>query len=1537
MNVITINKRFTIKGWIFGLILGFLVSSPVIAALNVAQAPLFLTQSARPIVLFNISNDHQLYFKAFDDYSDLNGDGIPETSYLHSFDYYGYFDSYKCYEYKNSNNRFEPESITNDKYCSGEWSGNFLNWASMARLDTIRKMLYGGFRSTDTASLTVLERTFIPTDAHSFAKFYDGGVGGSELLKLTPFTSTEVANGITLCNTTVSDQGINLSQNVQSPPLVRIAQGNFTLWASHERFQCQWRDGSSISNGTFNTDNGNDPVLSGINASNEFPDISDHRLGSQDFVARVQVCASVALIGQEDCKTYGSSIKPIGILQEYGDLDQIRFGLLTGSYENNVSGGVLRKNVSSFTDEVNISTDGTFKSPLPTDSIVNTLNSFRIYGYQYSDGNYFNDVGSDQCSFNVTNLTDATDNSGNALECTNWGNPQSEIYLESLRYLAGKSASPIFVTDDTNRIANLTTATHVDPIAVDQWCAPLNVIQFNASVSSYDSDELSEVSDIGITNLNGITDAVGTAEGIDGNVFFVGESGASNNQLCTAKTVTNLSSVRGTCPDAPRLQNSYHIAGMAHFAHTNSIRSDRQGDQLVTTYGVALTPSLPKADIPVPSPGTGTITILPACQNTRENTNCGIVDYKIVSQDHSGNPAIGRLYVNWETGEQGGDFDQDMWGILDYSVTDTQVTITTDVFNESTNAPMAFGYVINGTTQDGFHAHTGINGYSYTDPFPGVLGCSNCSDGGDTSEPATTVTYQIGNTVGGSIEQPLFYAAKYGGFIDSAPFDGFPNLQEEWDSEPLGVNGAPNGDGFPDRYFFAINPQKIADGLAKALDTVLLESGSAAAIATNSTRLDANSVIYQAKFNSGVWTGQLQAFPISEDGSISPTFAWDAAAELTAQGLANRNVLTYNPTTTTGVSFDYANLTATQQTLITQDQVEFLKGDRSQEKSSGGSGILRKRLGHGLLGDIINSDPWFIGNTDFRFDLIPPVNGAEATSYTNYRNSPAYTARRKLVAVGANDGMLHVFDGSVNQLNSGKEIFAFVPDEVLTDIADYTNPIYIGAGQHKYYVDGPSVAGDVYIDENPHSLTGIKNWRTVLVGTTGAGGKSIFALDVSFTVPGSDNVETEFLPERVLWEINTTTAPRTSDLTDQLSGNQQNGFANYLGLTIGQASIVRMANGKFAAVFGNGYNSIKEEAVLYIVDIETGELIKSMATGAGNPSLSNGLATPITIDVNADRVIDAIYAGDFLGNVWKFDVSDENEDNWSVAFGTPATPQPLYVAKDPGTSTNPQPITSKLQVGSHPDGGVMVYFGTGKYFLVGDNVVGVNSQIQTFYGIRDNCVSESGNVNVCPTISVVTDRGDLVQQTIDAEVTITTTDALGNTVANFDVRQTSNNPVNYFTDHGWFMDLVDPPYPPGTVAGEAMVSVPLLRGGRIIFITIVPDNIGCSFGGISWLMELDALTGKRLKATPFDITGDGKIDASDMIQIDTNGDSILTADEITAASGKKLDNGLNKAPAIIENDDGSFNKYNGGTDTTIIKTLDSSTGPGGRLSWVQIK
>jgi len=733
----------------------------------------------------------------------------------------------------------------------------------------------------------------------------------------------------------------------------------------------------------------------------------------------------------------------------------------------------------------------------------------------------------------------------------------------------------------------------------------------------------------------------------------------------------------------------------------------------------------------------------------------------------------------------------------------------------------------------------------------------------------------------------LWLAGKYGGFVD-ANNNAAPDLTSEWDT---------NGDGEPDNYVLATEPQKLVSALNAAFDQIIARTSSSSAVATNSTRLDTNTKIYQARFNSADWSGQLLAFDLDDiDGSIGSQ-AWDAANEIPSED--DRNIYSYDPTAagSKGIEFEYTNLNAAQQALLDLDasgtadafgseRADYIRGDQSNEQQN--SGIFRDRTSS-VMGDIVNSDPWFVGRTeDFGYSGL---SGTEGSSYITYRDGKS--TRTPALYFGANDGMLHAINAE-----DGDEIFAYVPDALMSSLSKLTSPFYgcEGAGclPHAYYVDGASKAADAYID-----TSGSDSWHTILIGTLAGGGKGIFALDI--TDPDS------FSTTDIMWEISTTQAPVTADLPS---------FQNNLGYTFAQASIVRMHNGKWAAIVSNGYESANDKAVLFIIDVETGGIIEMFDTEVGDSLTPNGLSTPTPIDEDGDSIVDSIYAGDLQGNMWKIDVSATNSNSWGFAFTSGSTPEPLFTAKD--ASDVAQPITSKPQAGAHPDGGVMVYFGTGKYFAVNDQIVGNSPQVHTFYGIRD-------------VDSEVSSRSDLQEQTILHEETL----------SNIDIRVTSNTAVDYTSQSGWYMELESPANGP---EGERAVSAPLLRGGRVIFATLIPESDPCGWGGSSWLMELDAVNGRRLDSSPFDITGDGDFDINDLISLagieDTDGDGDIDADDIAdyeITGIRQHDVGIVKTPGVVSTGNDTEMKYMSGSSGNLESILESAGDPFGRQSWRQLR
>jgi len=606
------------------------------------------------------------------------------------------------------------------------------------------------------------------------------------------------------------------------------------------------------------------------------------------------------------------------------------------------------------------------------------------------------------------------------------------------------------------------------------------------------------------------------------------------------------------------------------------------------------------------------------------------------------------------------------------------------------------------------------------------------------------VTYTVGLGVTGTLDPASDLAALTAGtqsWPQASSGNTGPNIDDLW-------HAAVNSRG---EYFSASDPEQFASTLEATLSSIGQRVSSAAAIATNSTRLNSSTFVYQARFDSTDWHGQFLAYYVDpNNGDVATTPTWDARSVIPAH--SSRTILTYDPTANSGAgggaNFLWANLNATQKTQLKnggsdtdgQNRLGWLRGDPSNEQRSGG--VLRNRT-NGVLGDIVNSDPWRVAQDNFGYHILP---GNEGSSYITYRASSAYQTRSKVIYLGSNDGMLHAFDaGTWNSSTqsfdqgTGAEKFAYVPNTVFANLHELTDPNYGSNPAHRYFVDGPSRASDAYVGGA---------WKTVLVGTLGGGGKGVFALDV--TNPDSMDAS------KVMWEL--------TDATD-------------LGYTLGQPTVARMANGHWAAIFGNGYNSASGKAILFIKDLEDGTVYK-LDTAAGDSVNKNGLSTPTAIDINNDGIVDAIYAGDLKGNLWKFAVSDTDATQWDIAYqsGSPAAPAPLFTATD--GSSNAQPITAKVDVGAHPNGGVLVYFGTGKYIEVSDVS---STDVQTLYAIWDDGVAVAG-------------RSSLAPQEIILETTGTFTDPSSTTLSS-SVRVTTNNPVNYSATgtnpdrKGWYMDL----------------------------------------------------------------------------------------------------------------------------------------------------
>jgi type IV pilus assembly protein PilY1 len=1368
-----------------------LVSTQVYAAPPPLVPPQVQPLKRLPMIMLNLSRDHQLSYRAYNEYSDINNDGVPDTTYLHSFDYYGYFDSYKCYKYDSGLGLFSPKATTVDKYCTSAWSGNFLNWASMTRMDVVRKILYGGTRYSDTATNTVLERHYLPTDAHSFAKYYNG----ADIAKLTPFTVAEIS----MCNTTMpsaTNGNGEWSHTTTQPPLMRIVQGNYALWNANERYQCHFQEEGTKYNGTTAGSvgtNGNDPLITGLSASSKNPygaasGLKDGGAGP-DYIVRVQSCVT-GLIGNERCKKYpDGNYKPIGLLHEYGEDNLAEFGLMTGSWSRNISGGVLRKNMSSFQDEVNYTTNGTFTS---VKGIAANINAMRVYGYYYGDGTYL-DAAVEDCNFQTIGLTEG--------KCTSWGTPMGSIYLESLRYFAGKTAA---ITGALSKDAalGLTSPSWVDPFLRSNTaartsienqfgsaiCRPINVLNFNASVSSYDSD-LAKITDLGAASgsAKALTNTIGDKEGINGTKRFVGRYGADpNNGLCTAKTVASLGEANGLCPDAATYYGNYLMAGAAYYAHTNPIRSDfnpisSKTPQAfkVNTFGVALSIGAPRIEVPV---GGKTIVIQPSYRldkNGDGKTVGGgsLVDFRIISQ--AADKTSGKFFVSWEDSEQGGDYDMDVIGTLEYKIEAGQVKVTTYVIRQSTANPQGFGYIISGTTQDGPHFHSGIKDFNFNDPTnitvtptPNVNvnasgGCANCNE----TQIATTAAYTPSASsvsLGLPLNDPLWYAAKWGGFDVTKTSTGFPDSANitSWDIKKM--SGAAGGDGIPDNYYYAINPAELERSLRAAFDAATQPGYVAPAVSTKV--LSKDSIAVSTEYSERDQTGQVDFYRLDSTGKTLSTFL-DGITDPKA-GAPYRSIITRSDGA--GRIFKWANLgsagpngTIYQGLLnigpsgvsdsLGSKRVDYVRGNAS---AAADASLFRARKS--ALGTIVNSNAWVTTRPSARFFPSRP-------GYSDFRNT--YKNRLSTTWVGANDGMLHGFD-----LATGNPLLSYIPEAALTRLASTTYP----GVKLQPLVDGSPFTADVNIGGATASTA---DWRTYLFGVQGRGGQSIFALDI--TNPSAFVNETTAATASA-WEFSDKSDAGAKELGYILNRPRLNGLDDQ------PMNVLTLKDGGTYVVINNGYGNDDAnggldtavgtgKAALYILPV-AGPGAAAWQEGVNYWKLEagiaggNGLSDITAVATTSDGKIDYIYAGDLNGSVWRFDLSSPT---WKSAVGANKSALSTEIFRAASPTGQPQPITSGLSWQFHPLGGIMLGVGTGKALQSGDFPT---TKVNTIYGIWDKLAA---NPAIVP-------RNKLQQILLD-------------TTSN---QFTSATPIDWTTQLGWYWDLP---------AGSEMVLDYVIGLGRATF------------------------------------------------------------------------------------------------------------------------
>jgi type IV pilus assembly protein PilY1 len=476
-------------------------------------------------------------------------------------------------------------------------------------------------------------------------------------------------------------------------------------------------------------------------------------------------------------------------------------------------------------------------------------------------------------------------------------------------------------------------------------------------------------------------------------------------------------------------------------------------------------------------------------------------------------------------------------------------------------------------------------------------------------------------------------------------------------------------------FYSAANPQQLAGDIASAFAQFATVTASGTSVGAPGVNVFAGNQVFTASFKTQVWTGSVNAYEAASyvnalAANQIPTPQWSASIP------TRRTLLTTTDPTSGTRAFSSSTPALLQRFGGNSTLINYLLGDRSLEGNP-------YRVRAGLLGDIVDSSPYYSGIIDYGYAAQPAGNGG-GSIYTAYLAKIA--TRAPMVYAGANDGIWHAFAAK-----DGQEIFGYVPRAVLPTNTSGTDGIASLAASsyvHQFFVDGPTTESDVW-SPSAHS------WSRVAVGSDGAGPASLFAFDTTYLQYGGANT--------VKWEI---------------TGTENSSLGHNPGAGVIGSSRNALPGGasSFIYVNGNGFDSAQGTASLLVIDAAQGSVLRQIVVDSNSGS---GLG-PVSVIYDAARNITTAYAGDLKGQLWKFDLSASTASNWKVANnGKPifrATQGPPY-----------QPITVAPRLSVNASGGYSISFGSGKLFEIGDNT---NVDAQAIYSIVDN---NGGGVTITPS------------------------------------------------------------------------------------------------------------------------------------------------------------------------------------------------------------
>ncbi len=464
-------------------------------------------------------------------------------------------------------------------------------------------------------------------------------------------------------------------------------------------------------------------------------------------------------------------------------------------------------------------------------------------------------------------------------------------------------------------------------------------------------------------------------------------------------------------------------------------------------------------------------------------------------------------------------------------------------------------------------------------------------------------------------------------------------------------------------YFDASNAQSLMQSLRRVFSAVVQVDRSQAGVALSAREQSVGRRRYQAVYRASDWSGDLRAYALDASGAQ----VWSAEKMLPPWRARRIFIRDEGQPSPTAVPFEWGRLSEPLRALLgagdAEPLVNYLRGDRSRE------GEDTWRVRGGVLGDFINST-LLVTSVSAGSDLAQlPGVGASYEAYVR----DVKASRTRTVFVGGNDGMLHAFRDAPDASGglAGREMFAYIPRAVAGQLASLASADYLG-DRHRYFVDGPLTESDVHV---PPPGGGPATWRTYLFGSTGAGPAAVFALDV--TNPSAlDEASAR-------WEIR-------GDANDRL------------GHVLAPVVTGRLPDGRWVALFGNGYGSADEKTHLFVADVATGavQTVELPTESAATAGLGG-----VAVRKDEKGQVVAVYAGDRAGRLWRLDYSPTASASFTVAFAG----KPLFRA-EPG-----QPIVQPPLVQTK-GARTFVAIGTGQLITQGD---AADATTQAVYVVED--------------------------------------------------------------------------------------------------------------------------------------------------------------------------------------------------------------------------